>query len=166
MAMWGDDDWEEQTKHLSYTFKCFERFGKLGMMGTNYKEKWGTPRWSVNIGYINSLHGIFKAGHVAYRWCPGQGGIYILISVLDNWSKYFFRLWPVRKLLVKWQLLCYNLAYWLPMLKHPDKAYEIATSADYDEGLWFDAKAWGRKKGIEAGSLDWLLEREGEDGSR
>ena len=164
--MWGDPDWDEKTKHLSYVFKCFQHFGKLGMMGTNYKEKYGTPRWSVAIGSVRSIHDIVKAGHVAYRWSPEQGVAYILLDLINNWSKFFFALWLVRKVLFKWQMLCYNLAYWLPMLKYPDRAWEIGTSADYDELLWFNYRVWARRKGIEAGTLDWLLKREAEDAAK
>lgn len=161
-AMWGDPDWEEKTKHLAYTFKCFRFWGgTVGLIGGQIKEKFGEARWYAGIGCIDSLHSIFKVGHHYYRWSPEQGTKYIVLNFLDNWSKFFFRLWPIRKLTLYWQLLFYNVAYWLPMLKYPGQAYEILTSGGAPELIW-GGKKWARKKGIELGTLDWLLKIEAE----
>ena len=162
-AMWGDPDWEEKTKHLDYTFKCFRFWGnKIGCISGQIKEKYGEPRWYAGIGYISSLHDIFKAGHHYYRWGPAQGGKYIVLDFLNNWSKFLFGLWPIRKLTLYWQLFFYNVAYWLPMLKYPGQAYEILVSGDHSELIW-GGKKWARKKGIELGTLEWLLEREAKE---
>ena len=48
------------------------------------------------------------------------------------------------------------------MLKYPDKAYDIIINADHEEIIWFNAINWARKKGIKAGTLNWLLEQEAE----
>lgn len=162
-AMWGDPDWDEKTKHLKYTFKCFKFWGHdVGFIGGCIKEKFGEPRWYANIHGISSLHDIFKIGHVAYRWSPEQGRKYIMLDILNNWSMYFFNFWPVRKFFMYWQIFFYNVAYWLPMRKYPGQAHEILHSGDHSELVWGGRK-WARKKGIEAGTLNWLLKREAEE---
>lgn len=140
-SSWGDPDWEEKTSHLSYTFKCFRFWGSnVGLIMGDMKEKYGEARWSARIAPIQDLHGVIKSGHYYYRWDPGQGGWYIVLSILNNWSKFFFRLWPVRKLTLYWKMFFYNVAYWLPMLKYPDQAYEILYAGDNPELVWFGDK--------------------------
>ena len=89
-AHWGDPDWKEKTKHLHLTFKCFYFFGrKIGCIGGDIKEKWGEPRWYAHIRSIDSIHDIFKVGHVAYRWSPEQGVKYVMLDFLNNLSRFF-----------------------------------------------------------------------------
>lgn len=163
-AKWGTPEWEEETKHINPTLDSFRFWGnKIGFIGGQIKSKWGECRWYANLNGITCLHDIFKVGHHYYRWDPGQGGVYILLDFLNNLSRLFFGFPGVRRLTAKWQILFYNIAYWNAMLKFPDRAYEIICNGDYDELIWFKPRVWARKKGIEAGTLDWLLKIEAED---
>ena len=161
-AHWDDKDWHEKTKHLSFTLKCFRFWGHdVGCIMGDIKEKYGEARWYANIDSIKDLHGIVKSGHYYFRWDPSQGGVYVLLNILNNWSKFLFRFWPIRKATFYWKLFFYNVAYWLPMLKYPGQAYEILHAGDCAELIWF-GKKYARWAGIRAGTLDWLLKREAE----
>ena len=150
-ADWSDLDWNEKTKHLDYTFKCFRFWGRnIGRISGDIKEKYGEARWYGSISSINDLHHIVKYGHYYYRWDPSQGGVYIILDILNNWSKFFFCLWPIRKITLYWKLFFYNIAYWLPMLKYPGQAYEILHAGDYPELIWLGEK-YAKWAGIRAG---------------
>jgi hypothetical protein len=162
-AHWGDPDWEEKTRHVGYTLKCFRKYGHdIGLIGGQIKEKYGECRWYAQPGSgVHSLHDIFKTGHVAYRWCPSRGGKYILIDFLNNLSMFYFSFWPIKKFFIYWQLFWYNVAYWLPMLKYPGQAYNILVEGDGPNLIWF-GKRYARYMGLKLGTLDWLIEREKE----
>lgn len=159
---WGDPDWEEKTKHLNYTLKCFRFWGcKVGLIAGDTKEKWGEPRWSARIMPIEDLHGIFKAGHFYYRWGPENGMRYIVLDALNNWSKFFFALWPIMKLTLYWKLFFYNVAYWLPMLKYPAQAHEILHAGNYPRLVLFGER-YAKYMGIKLGSLTSAEDRDAE----
>ncbi len=141
-ASWGDPDWDEKTKHTFFAIKCFEFWGvKIGRIGGQIKEKWGEPRWYANIGYVDSIHDMYNVGYHYYQWSPEQGKIYMMLDFINNMSRFFFRLWPIRKLILYWQVLFYNVAYWIAMLRYPKQAHEIYDSSDWGKELiWFGAK--------------------------
>jgi len=138
MTMWGDPDWDTKTEHTFYALKSFRFWGnKVGFISGDMKEKWGEPRWSANITGVDNLYKIFNVGYYYYRWSPEQSPKYFILNTLNNWSMFFFRVWPVWILTLWYQTFFYNVAYWIPMIRHHKKAYSIYCEADWKELLWF-----------------------------
>jgi len=157
-------EWKQRTKHINPTLESFSFWGnKIGCIGGQIKDKWSECRWYANIIGIECLHDILKTGHVYYRWNPGEGALDVLLDFINNISRFFFSLPGIKRATLYYQILFYNIAYWSAMLKFPDRAYEIFINAEYEEILWFNPRKWARRKGIEAGTLDWLIKREVED---
>lgn len=120
-------------EHVGRTLKIFWRWSRIGFIGGQQKSKWGDICWYAHLGTIKDLHDIFKAGHVAYRWCPTEHPVK---DFLNNVSKYFFRQRPVMWLTFKYQVLIYNIAYRLALRASPGYEKEILGSCDHNEVIW------------------------------
>lgn len=124
---------KDDYKHVGTTLTIFYRWSKIGFIGGQIKEKFGSIRWYADLGRIDSIHDIFKAGHVRYRWCALE---HPTKDFLNNLSKYFFRLRPVRLLSIKYQILIYNIAYRLALRASPGYETEILSSCDHSSIVW------------------------------
>jgi len=127
------NNFEDDGRHIGRTLRIFWRWSRIGFIGGQQKEKFGSIRWYASFGGFSSLHDIFKAGHVAYRWCPTEHPVK---DCLNNISKYIFKLRPVLLLTFKYQVLCYNIAYRLALRASPGYETEILGSCDQHEVIW------------------------------
>lgn len=132
--MYGcNTEFEDNGKHIYTTLKIFRRWSRIGFIGGQQKEKYGSIRWYADTGPINDLHNIFKVGHVAYRWDPMEHPVK---DFINNLSKYFFRLEQMVWLTSKYQILIYNVAYRHALLASPGYETEILGSCDHSKIIW------------------------------
>jgi hypothetical protein len=124
---------EEDTKHIGTTIDIFYKCADIGFIGGQIKEKYGTIRWYADLRPIGSLHDIFKAGHVAYRWCALEHPVK---DFFNNMSKYFFKLKPIIYMTFYYKVLIYNVAYRLALYRSPGYEKEILNSCEHDEMVW------------------------------
>lgn len=120
-------------KHVNTTLNIFYKWAKIGLISGQIKEKYGSIRWYTHISPVESLHGVLKAGHVYYRWCPLKHPVK---DFLNNCSKYIFYLTPVRYITYKYKILIYNIAYRLALKASPGYEKEILSSCDWPEFIW------------------------------
>lgn len=124
---------EDDFKHVYTSLDIFWRWSRIGFIGGQQKEKYGTIRWYATIKPIMNIHDIFKIGHVAYRWCPLKHPVK---DFLNNLSKYFFGLKSIIWLTSKYQILIYNIAYRHALLASPGYEKQILGSCDHREIIW------------------------------
>ena len=116
-------------KHIRRTLDIFWRWSRIGFIGGQQKEKFGSICWYAVLSPIKDLHDIFKPGHVAYRWSPID---HPLLDFLNNLSKYFFKLKPILKFTFYYQVVVYNIAYYHALIASPGYEKEILNSCDHD----------------------------------
>lgn len=157
-------EWKQQTKHIQPTLNIFTFWGrKIGCIDGQIKSKYSECRWYAYINGIRCLHDMINTKNYFYKWQPDMGTTYMLLDFINNISVLMFDLPGIKKITTYYKILFYNIAYWSAMLKFPDRAYEIYINASYEEVLWFNPEKWARRKGIEAGTLDWLIKQEMEN---
>ena len=126
-------NFKDNGKHVGTTLRIFWRWSRIGFIGGQQKEKYGSIRWYAHIGSINNLHDIMKIGHVCYRWDPLD---YPVLDFLNNMSKFLFKLKPVQYLTYKYMVLIYNLAYRHAMLASPGYEAEVLRSCYHTDVIW------------------------------
>lgn len=124
------DDHPDNGEHVSRTLRIFYRWAKIGCIGGQIKEKYGTIRWYASMTTIDNLHDIFKAGHVAYRWDPVDHPI---LDFINNMSIMFFKLDAIQVLSFRYKVLIYNIAYRIAIKASPGYEAQVMSSCDHHE---------------------------------
>jgi len=120
-------------KHVHTTLRIFWRWSRIGFIGGQQKEKYGSIRWYAHLGPIKDLHDIFKIGHMGYRWDPLDHPVK---DFINNMSKFFFRLKPVMRATFLYEKLIYNIAYRHALYSSPGYETEVLSSCDHSELIW------------------------------
>lgn len=138
---WGDPDWDEKTKHTFFAIRCFNFWGKkVGRIGGQVKEKWGEPRWYASLRGFRCLYDVTHPNYAGYWWSPERGKKEFMLDFINNVSRFYFNNYIVIKLSIWYQILFYNIAYWIAMLRYPSLAHDVYSNADWPELIFMGSK--------------------------
>lgn len=126
MHDWGDRDfhyWHEIEDAINLIDFVAT---KLGRVGGQKKEKYGTVRFYSNIHY--QLHDLIYPG---YAYCQFPRWLWKIDCLV--YTKYIYPI--ARHIIHPYQMFMYRLAYKLAALKYPMIYHEIYMMADWQEVL-------------------------------
>jgi hypothetical protein len=145
---------EQQWKDIGTVLDTLDFWGyRVGRIGGQIKEKYGSIRWYADIRGANSLHDIVKAGHAGFRWGADDN---FFMSLLNNFSKAYIS--PFSFLIFKYRCFMYGLAFYIAWHKCPNIKDEILSAADHDEFLFKKDRLY-----IEEQRAIWKKAREAKD---
>jgi len=148
---WGDEDFD--WKALGDCIRIVCKYKKLGFLGGQVKEKYGTLRWYSPFQSL-SLHTLIYPGYVYSRFPKWLWSLDI--SYIGPFLRYFFS-----KLFFWWQRTVYNWIYQTMLDKHPHIRCEILKMADHLDLIDGASRQEGKKTYVlgEAGEILATWER-------
>lgn len=122
---WGDEDFD--WKALTGCQKIIYKYHRYGFLGAHCKEKYGTLRWSPDLGWI-SLHALIYPGYHRNMWSRlmTEIDVEIITPVLRK---------VLGRPIIWWQKKVYYWIYKKMVKTYPHIKEEILEAADWPEYL-------------------------------